>query len=69
MLKWTILIVSDGFMKSSKIPRMVIQFEYFFLIEKQNGESNVTNFRRFLFGVSPEVPAFKAGVFPSDFNF
>ena len=32
----------------SKVPRMAIQFEYFLLIKRYNGECNVRNFRRFL---------------------
>ena len=53
----------------SKVFRMAIQFEYlFFLIKRQNGECNVANFRRFLFGMGPDVPTFKVGIFTSDFN-
>ena len=37
---------------------MAIQLEYF-LIKRQNGECNVCNVRRFLFGMSPDVPAFQ----------
>ena len=37
--------------------------------KKQNGECNVRNFRWFLFGISPLVPAFKVLVFTSDFKF
>ena len=54
---------------------MTIQFEgfffffFFFLIRIQNGECNVRNFRRFLFGMSPDVPAFRVCVFTSDFKF
>ena len=47
----------------SKVLRVAIQFEvFFFLIKRQNGECNVRNFRRFLFGMSPDVPAFKVHV-------
>ena len=42
---------------------MAIQFDYFFLIKKQNGECKVGNFRRLLFGMSPDVPAFKVHTF------
>ena len=42
---------------------------FFFLIERQNGECNVRNFRRFLFGMSHDVLAFKAPVSTSDFKF
>ena len=41
----------------------------FFSMKRQNGECNVRNFRRVLFGMSPDVPAFKARVFTSDFKF
>ena len=62
---------SDGFIKvaDSKVLRMAIQFEYFFLIKRQNGECNVRNFRRFLFGMSPDIPAFKVCFFTSDVKF
>ena len=54
----------------SKVLKMAIQYEYFFfLIKKQNGESNVRNFRRFLFGMSLDVPALKVHVLTSDFKF
>ena len=53
----------------SKILRMVIQFDFFFLIRRQNGECNVRSFREFLFGMSPDVPAFKVHIFTSDFKF
>ena len=43
--------------------RMAIQFEYsFFIIKRQNGECFVRNFRRFLFGMSPDGPVFKIRV-------
>ena len=65
------LIVSSRVVES-KVLRMAIQFEYFFLIDlRQNGECigpNVRDFRRFLFGMSPDVPAFKVRVFISDFK-
>ena len=54
----------------SKVFSMAIQIEYFFpLIKWQNGEGYVGNFSRFLFGISPDVPAFKVLVFTSDFKF
>ena len=53
------LIVSSRIV-DSKVLRMVIQFEYFFLIRRQIGECNVRNFRGFLFDMSPDVPAFKS---------
>ena len=45
----------------SKVLRMAIQFWHFFLlIRGQNGKcTNVRNFRRFLFGMSLDVPVFK----------
>ena len=39
----------------SKVLGTVIDLEYFFLIRRQNGECNVKDFRRFLFGMSPHV--------------
>ena len=49
---------------------MVIQFEYFFfLINRQNGECYVRNFRLFFFGMSLDVPAIKFHIFTSDFKF
>ena len=53
----------------SKVLRMAIQFEYFFVIKRQNGECNVINHGEFLFGMSFDVPAFKVRVFTSDFKF
>ena len=53
----------------SKVFRMAIQFEHFFLIRCQNGKCEVTNFRRFLFGTSPDVSAFKVRNFTNDFKF
>ena len=49
----------------SKVLRMAIQFDY---LKRQNGECNVRN-KRFLFGMSPDVPAFKVHVFTSDSKF
>ena len=37
--------------------------------KKQNGDCNVGTFRRFHFGMSPDVPAFKVCVLTSDFKF
>ena len=56
------LMVSSGEV-DSKVLRMTNQFEYFFSDKRANGECNVTNFRRFLFGMSPDVPALKVRVF------
>ena len=61
----------------SKVLRMPIQFEFcfffcfffFFNDKNANGECNVKNFRRFLFGLSPDVPAFKVLVLTGDFKF
>ena len=39
-----------------------------FIRKWQNGECNVRNFRRFFFGMSSDVPAFKVRVFASDFE-
>ena len=36
-------------------------------MQTQNGERNARNFRGFLFGMSPDVLAFKVRVFTSDF--
>ena len=57
----------------SKVLKMAIQFEHFSdkkqtNKQKQNGECNVRNLRRFLFGMSADVPAFKVRVFTSDFK-
>ena len=52
----------------SKVLRMAIQFVSMFSDERQNGECNVQNFRRFLFDISPDVPAFKVCIFTSDFT-
>ena len=65
------LIVSSRIV-DSKVLRTAIQFEYFFSIKRLNhvnGECNVRNFRRFLFGMSPDIPGLKACVFTSDFKF
>ena len=53
----------------SKLLRMSIHFEYYFLIRRQNGKCNVRNFKQFLFGMSPDVPAFKGHIFTSDVRF
>ena len=37
--------------------------------EKKNEKCNVRNFRRFLFCMSPDIPAFRVLVFTSDFEF
>ena len=39
----------------------------FFSDKRHNSECNFGNFRRFLFGMSPDVPAIKVHVLPSDF--
>ena len=59
------LIVSSR-VRGSKVPRMAIQFEYFFWQKRQNGECNVKQFTRFLFGMRPDVPVFKVLVLTSD---
>ena len=51
-----------------KVLRMAIQFQYFFMIKRQNGECNVRNFGRSLFGKS-HVPALKVLVLTNDFKF
>ena len=61
------LVVSSRVV-DSKVLRMTIR-SVFLLRKRQNGECNVRNFRRFLFGKSPDVPAFKVHVFTSDFRF
>ena len=63
MLKLTIL---EAHLIDSKVIRMVIQLEYFFLI-KSNGECQC-NVKTFLFGMSPDVPALKVHVFTIAFN-
>ena len=37
--------------------------------KKQNGDCNIRNFRRFLYGKISNVPAFKVRVVSSDLNF
>ena len=43
--------------------------ERIFMRKRQNSECNVENFRRFFFGMSSDVPAFKVCIFASDFKF
>ena len=62
MLKWTIL----RFQNTQEGHSLWV---FFFQIKKQNGEWNVRNFRRFLFGMSPDVPEFQVRVLTSDFKF
>ena len=52
----------------STVLRMALQLEYF-SDKKENGECNVRHFTPFLFGMSPDVPAFKVCIFTSDFKF
>ena len=52
-----------------KVLRTAIQFEVFLLMKRLNGKCNVRNFRRFLFGMSPDVPVFKVSPFTSYFKF
>ena len=64
----------EAFMRSSKsvnskVLKIIIQSEYFFLIKRQNGEYCFNNFSWFLFGMSPDIPAFRVCVFTSDFKF
>ena len=40
-----------------------------FLLKGQNGECNISNVRRFLCGVSPDVPASSVLLFFSDYKF
>ena len=40
----------------------------FFMRKRQNGECNVRNFWRLLFGMSSDIPAFKVCIFASDFE-
>ena len=47
---------------------MAIHVEYV-SVRRQNGECNVRHFRGFLFGMSPDVPAFEVRVFTSEFKF
>ena len=73
MLKWIILKRIWWFhqeLVDLKVLRMVIQLEFcfFFLLKRQNDKCNVRHFR-FLFGMSPDVSAFKVrAVFSSDFK-
>ena len=53
---------------SSKVLRMAIQIQYFFIIKRQYGDCKVRNFRLFLFGINPDVPAFKVLDFTGDFK-
>ena len=53
----------------SKVFRMAIQFEYFFLIKRQSGKCSVRHFRRFLFDMSPDVQAFKVRILQVTLNF
>ena len=54
----------------SKVPRSGRSFTLsIFLIKRQNDEYNANNSRWFLFGVTPDAPAFKARVFTSVLNF
>ena len=66
-----VLKCSDGFIKRSRLQSTQDSHSVwvFFLTKKQNDECYVRNFRRFLFGMSPDVPAFKIPVFTSDFKF
>ena len=71
MLKWTFWSASDSFIKSSWFQSTQDGHPVwvFFLMKKSNGKYKIRNFRRFLFGMSPAVPAFKVFDFTSDFNF
>ena len=62
------LMVSSGAV-DSEVHRMAIQFDLLFLMKRQNGKCNSKNFRQFLSGMSPDVWAFEAGAFTSDFKF
>ena len=73
-LKWTNMQCAAYLMVSSrvlgfKVLMVVIEFKYFFLIKRQSDEYNVWNFRRFLFGVSLDVSAFKVHVSTSNLKF
>ena len=62
-LKWTIWSTSDDFIKTSRFKIIIghsIIWVLFFLIKSKNGECNVRNYRRFLFGVSSDVHASKS---------
>ena len=67
MLKWTILKRIWWFYQEQYIQKYSgWQFSLgIFLLKRQNGGCNVRNF---LFGISPDVPAFKVGIFTSDFK-
>ena len=55
---------------SSKVLRMAIRDEYFFFPDKKAKlRMYVRNFRRFLFDMSPDTPAFKVLVVIGDFEF
>ena len=58
-------------MVSSKVDSKVLRksIQIIFLIKVPNGKCYVGNFRWFLFGMSPDVLAFKVCVFTSDFKF
>ena len=62
---------SDGFIKSSRFQSTQDgnSVWVFFLIKDKMAKCNVRNCRRFLFGMSPDVLAFKVLVFTSDFKF
>ena len=61
------LVVSSNVV-DFKVLSTAIKCEYFFfLIKTQNGECNIRNFKQFLLGISPDIPAFKLRVFTSDF--
>ena len=82
MLNEPPLSASDGFIKSSRfwsiqddlldihvyIYGMTIQFEYC-SDQRQTDECNVRNTRQFLFGMSPDIPAFKVLVLQVTLNF
>ena len=53
------LLIASSRVVDANVLRMVIQFDYCFIIRRQNGEHKVRNLRRFFFGMSPDVPTFK----------
>ena len=58
-----------GFIKNSRFQSTQDDHSdgvFFFSDKKVNGECNVRNFGRFLFGMSPNVPKFKVHSFTSD---
>ena len=57
------LRVSSGVVDSKVLRIHGHSVSVFFLIRRQNGKCNVRNFRRFLFGMSPDVLAFKVCAF------